>query len=132
MTIAIEPMATLGSYQVFTAQDDWTIETRDGSLAAHFEDTYFDHRYRVRDSYPATITAFRTCSLCSTSGIPPNMQKAPYFVGLDIGTANVRCVIGMLEHREAENHLSVIGMGSSPNHGMRKGSRSCRRSGECH
>lgn len=49
------------------------------------------------------------------------MQKAPYFVGLDIGTANVRCVIGMLEHREAENHLSVIGMGSSPNHGMRKG-----------
>lgn len=39
MTIAIEPMATLGSYQVFTAQDDWTIETRDGSLAAHFEDT---------------------------------------------------------------------------------------------
>ena len=39
MTIAIEPMATLGSYQVYTAQDDWTIETRDGSLAAHFEDT---------------------------------------------------------------------------------------------
>lgn len=39
MTVAIEPMATLGSYQVYTAQDDWTIETRDGSLAAHFEDT---------------------------------------------------------------------------------------------
>jgi cell division protein FtsA len=49
------------------------------------------------------------------------MQKAPYFVGLDIGTANVRCVIGMLEHREAENHLSVIGLGMSANHGMRKG-----------
>lgn len=39
MTIAVEPMATLGSHQVYTAQDDWTIETRDGSLAAHFEDT---------------------------------------------------------------------------------------------
>lgn len=39
MTIAVEPMATLGSYQVYTALDDWTIETRDGSLAAHFEDT---------------------------------------------------------------------------------------------
>lgn len=39
MTVAIEPMATLGSYQIYTAQDDWTIETRDGSLAAHFEDT---------------------------------------------------------------------------------------------
>lgn len=49
------------------------------------------------------------------------MQKAPYFVGLDIGTANVRCVIGMLEQRETENNLSVIGMGTSANHGMRKG-----------
>lgn len=49
------------------------------------------------------------------------MQKAPYFVGLDIGTANVRCVIGMLEQRENENNLSVIGMGTSANHGMRKG-----------
>lgn len=39
MTIAIEPMSTLGSYKVFTADDDWTIVTRDGSLAAHFEDT---------------------------------------------------------------------------------------------
>ncbi len=49
------------------------------------------------------------------------MQKAPYFVGLDIGTANVRCVVGMLETNETENNLSVIGVGSSQNHGMRKG-----------
>ncbi len=39
MTIAIEPMATLGSYKVYTAEDGWTILTRDGSTAAHFEDT---------------------------------------------------------------------------------------------
>jgi len=39
MTIAIEPMTTLGSYKVYTAADGWTILTRDGSLAAHFEDT---------------------------------------------------------------------------------------------
>jgi methionyl aminopeptidase len=39
MTIAIEPMATLGSYKVYTADDGWTILTRDGSMAAHFEDT---------------------------------------------------------------------------------------------
>jgi methionyl aminopeptidase len=38
-TIAIEPMVTLGSDSVYTADDDWTIVTRDGSLAAHFEDT---------------------------------------------------------------------------------------------
>lgn len=39
MTIAIEPMTTLGSFKVYTASDGWTILTRDGSLAAHFEDT---------------------------------------------------------------------------------------------
>jgi cell division protein FtsA len=49
------------------------------------------------------------------------MQKAPYFIGLDIGTANVRCVVGMLESNHGENSLSVIGIGTSPNHGMRKG-----------
>ena len=50
------------------------------------------------------------------------MQKAPYFVGLDIGTSAVRCVVGMLEHHETENTLSVIGVGTKPNSGMRKGS----------
>lgn len=39
MTIAIEPMSTLGSFKVYTADDDWTIATRDGSMSAHFEDT---------------------------------------------------------------------------------------------
>ncbi len=39
MTIAIEPMATLGSERVYVDQDGWTVRTRDHSLAAHFEDT---------------------------------------------------------------------------------------------
>lgn len=39
-TIAIEPMATLGSGSIKSEADDgWTIKTRDGSLAAHFEHT---------------------------------------------------------------------------------------------
>lgn len=40
-TIAIEPMATLGGEGIVTdtAGDGWTISTRDGSLAAHFEHT---------------------------------------------------------------------------------------------
>lgn len=38
-TIAIEPMATLGGEKIVTDPDDWTISTRDGSLAAHFEHT---------------------------------------------------------------------------------------------
>lgn len=39
-TIAIEPMATLGSPRIYTDRSDgWTILARDGSLAAHFEHT---------------------------------------------------------------------------------------------
>jgi len=38
-TIAIEPMATLGSERIKMGDDKWTIKTVDGSLAAHFEHT---------------------------------------------------------------------------------------------
>lgn len=40
-TIAIEPMATLGGEKIISdaTGDGWTISTRDGSLAAHFEHT---------------------------------------------------------------------------------------------
>ena len=37
--IAIEPMLTLGSADVETLGDGWTVVTRDRSLAAHFEHT---------------------------------------------------------------------------------------------
>ena len=39
MTIAIEPMATLGGYEVKVGKDGWTILTGDGSRSAHFEHT---------------------------------------------------------------------------------------------
>lgn len=39
MTIAIEPMVTLGTERVYVADDGWTILTADGSRAAHFEHT---------------------------------------------------------------------------------------------
>lgn len=39
MTIAIEPMVTLGTDRVRVAEDGWTILTEDGSRAAHFEHT---------------------------------------------------------------------------------------------
>jgi methionyl aminopeptidase len=39
MTIAIEPMVTLGTEKVYVAPDGWTILTADGSWAAHFEHT---------------------------------------------------------------------------------------------
>ncbi|MDF9717509.1 type I methionyl aminopeptidase [Nocardioides sp. ChNu-153] len=39
MALAIEPMVTLGSPANDTLDDDWTVVTRDGSPAAHFEHT---------------------------------------------------------------------------------------------
>jgi len=39
MTIAIEPMATLGSKYIHLAADDWTILSADGSWGAQFEHT---------------------------------------------------------------------------------------------
>jgi methionyl aminopeptidase len=39
MTIAIEPMITAGDPEVYVHDDEWSISTKDGSLAAHFEHT---------------------------------------------------------------------------------------------
>lgn len=39
MCIAIEPMITLGKRDIWLDQDKWTIRTRDGKPAAHFEHT---------------------------------------------------------------------------------------------
>jgi len=39
LTLAIEPMLTLGSEAWRELDDGWTVVTADGSLAAHFEHT---------------------------------------------------------------------------------------------
>ena len=39
MTIAIEPMLNIGTYEIRTLPDKWTVVTKDGSLSAHFEHT---------------------------------------------------------------------------------------------
>ncbi len=40
MTIAIEPMINLGTWEVdFNREDGWTVTTKDGSMAAHYENT---------------------------------------------------------------------------------------------
>ena len=43
MALAIEPMVNVGSYDVVTLDDDWTVVTKDGSLCAHFEHTVAIH-----------------------------------------------------------------------------------------
>ena len=39
MVLCIEPMITLGDEAIYVADDDWTILTQDGSVAAHYENT---------------------------------------------------------------------------------------------
>lgn len=42
------------------------------------------------------------------------------FVGLDVGTSTVHCVVGMVDANNA-GKLAIVGHGSAPNVGMRKG-----------
>ena len=51
MTLAIEPMITAGRPE-WSFDDRWTIASRDGSLAAHFE-----HTVAVTDGEPRILTA---------------------------------------------------------------------------
>ena len=39
MTLAIEPMINIGTYEVYWLDDDWTVVTEDDSLSAHYENT---------------------------------------------------------------------------------------------
>jgi len=39
MCIAIEPMINIGSKDIYTSKDGWTIHTMDGQVSAHFEHT---------------------------------------------------------------------------------------------
>ena len=40
LALAVEPMLVAGDPDTHTADDDWTVRTDDGSLAAHFEHTF--------------------------------------------------------------------------------------------
>lgn len=43
LVVAIEPMVTLGGIETFTRDDDWTVATRDGMVAAHWEHSVAVH-----------------------------------------------------------------------------------------
>ena len=52
MTIAIEPMITMGDPATRTLPDKWTVVTADGSLSAHFE-----HTVAITKGGPRVLTA---------------------------------------------------------------------------
>lgn len=39
MTLAVEPMITMGDYHVLELEDGWTVVTADGSICSHYEHT---------------------------------------------------------------------------------------------
>ena len=51
MTLAIEPMITVGDYDVEVLSNDWTAVTVDGSFAAHYENTVV-----ITDGEPRILT----------------------------------------------------------------------------
>jgi len=51
MCFAIEPMVTMGTWDVRILDDGWTAVTTDGSLAAHFE-----HTIAIREDGPEILT----------------------------------------------------------------------------
>jgi methionyl aminopeptidase len=51
MVLAIEPMFTLGSEEVFVADDGWTVKTVDGKLSTHCE-----HTVLITNSLPEVLT----------------------------------------------------------------------------
>ncbi len=51
LCLAIEPMFTLGDYRAHLLNDDWTVATVDGSLAAHFE-----HSIAITEHGPEILT----------------------------------------------------------------------------
>lgn len=53
LCIAIEPMITLGSRQIFMESDRWTVKTRDGKAAAHYE-----HSIAVRQGKADILSSF--------------------------------------------------------------------------
>ena len=63
MVIAIEPMITLGRYEVHTLSNRWTVVTNDGSPAAHYENTI-----AITDDGPVIITADDKGAWCSMEG----------------------------------------------------------------
>ena len=49
LCIAIEPMVNMGSFEVYTKKDNWTISTVDGLPSAHFEHSiaFFDDKVKI-------------------------------------------------------------------------------------
>lgn len=51
MTLAIEPMISMGTWKVYCEDDGWTVVTQDGSLCSHYE-----HTILITDGEPEVLS----------------------------------------------------------------------------
>lgn len=68
MTLAVEPMVTLGSWQVETLDDGWTVVTADGKVSAHYE-----HDIVVREGKAEILSTFNYIREITESRINVNI-----------------------------------------------------------
>jgi methionyl aminopeptidase len=54
MVLAIEPMVNMGTYEVYFADDEWTVKTKDGLPSAHFE-----HSVAITDNGPDILSILK-------------------------------------------------------------------------
>ena len=57
MTLAVEPMVNLGTWEVRVMKDGWTVKTADGALSAHFENSIL-----ITDGEPEILTVCEEAS----------------------------------------------------------------------
>ena len=71
MVLAIEPMINLGTREVQTLQDGWTVVTKDGKPSAHFE-----HTTAVRKSKGEPLSSFALIEAAETAN--PELNSSYY------------------------------------------------------
>jgi methionyl aminopeptidase len=67
MTLAIEPMITAGAAEVYVHDDEWSISSTDGSLAAHFE-----HTIAIGEEGARILTTVDDVDLAAIAGLSPD------------------------------------------------------------
>jgi len=70
MTLAIEPMIAVGSWEVEVLEDGWTAVTKDRSLSAHYE-----HTVALTENGPEILSS-RTRD--AAAGRPPSYKESPH------------------------------------------------------
>src|SRR5438094_863867 len=50
-----------------------------------------------------------------------SMSKKDFFVGLDMGTTKICCIVGEISEQGPNAVIDIVGIGTSPSAGLRKG-----------